>query len=256
MTLPAVKTTTIERLDIGLREIKLDDDGAGRFSGYGAIFGNPDSRGDVIRRGAFANTLKEWKARGKWPPMLLQHGGGLFGGTADDMVPIGKWTSMEENRRGLKVEGDLFALDTDRGKYIYEGLKSEVLDGLSIGYVTVAAEYGTDPDEPPRTLTEIDLWEVSIVTFPANSRARIAQVKALSVDELRDLETTLRERGLSLKDRKTAVSLFKSFLQRDAGVVPEHDDPPAPLRDVTADEVARELESLADAMFAAAIPQP
>ena len=87
----------------------------GTFSGYGAVFGNRDSYGDVIDKGAFKSTLREWEEKGKLPPMLLQHGGGIFGGGADDMLPVGKWTAMEENARGLKVEGQLFALGTSAG---------------------------------------------------------------------------------------------------------------------------------------------
>lgn len=214
------QTQQIEHRAFGLLEVKLDDaDEAGKFSGYGAMFGNTDSYGDVIERGAFADTIKEWKSKGKLPPMLLQHGGGWLGG-ADDMLPIGKWDSMEENSRGLKVEGRLFAMGTERGQYIYEGLKSGVLDGLSIGFVAREVRYGDEgKDEPARTLTDIDLWEVSIVTFPANDKARVTGVKnrVLSVDELRALEDILGDRGLSRTDRGVAVSVFKSWLQRDAG---------------------------------------
>lgn len=208
----------IEHRSFGLLEIKADDAEAGTFSGYGAMFGNTDSYGDVIEKGAFATTLKEWKTRGKLPPMLLQHGGGFFGGSADDMVPIGQWTSMEENAKGLKVEGKLFALDTQRGRYIHEGLKSGVLDGLSIGFVAREVRYGDGKSEPERTLTDIDLWELSIVTFPANDKARVQHAKSqLSVNELRALEDILGDRGLSRTDRAVAVSVFKSWLQRDAG---------------------------------------
>lgn len=207
----------LERRDIRLIETKLADE-PGAFSGYGAIFGNEDAFGDVIQEGAFTNTLKEWKEdRGKWPPMLLAHGGGFFGGSAEDSIPVGQWTSMEENRRGLKVEGQLFAMDTEKGKYIYAGLKSGVLDGLSIGFRTRQFVQGTKPNEPDRTLTEIDLWEVSIVTFPANSRARISTVKQFSIEQMRELEGILGERGLSRTDRVKAIAAFKQFfLQREA----------------------------------------
>jgi hypothetical protein len=66
-------------------------------------------------------------------------------------------------------------------------------------------------------LTELDLWEVSIVTFPANPKARVTAVKSLTVEQLRDLEGILREGGLSQRDRIWAVSAFKRWLQRDAG---------------------------------------
>lgn len=102
-------------------EIKLASDSVdaktGEFSGYGAVFGNVDSYGDVIAKGAFRDTLREWEQRSKLPPMLLQHGGGFMGG-ADDMLPVGQWTQMEENSKGLKVSGKLFALGTERGQYL------------------------------------------------------------------------------------------------------------------------------------------
>lgn len=173
-----------------------DDKSAGLFSGYGAIFGNVDSYGDVIEKGAFKDTLRAWEDKGKYPPMLLQHGGGFFGGGADDLLPVGKWTSMEENSKGLKVEGELFALDTERGKYIYEGLKANVLDGLSIGFKTIKSRNGSKPSDPRRFIEAVDLVELSIVTFPANDKARIGNVKAAEhVKTIREFEDFLRDVG-------------------------------------------------------------
>lgn len=206
-----------ERRDIGLLEVKAPDATTGEFSGYGAIFGNVDSYGDVIEEGAFSESLQEWSAKGKWPPMLLQHGGGIFGGGAEDMLPVGQWTSMSENSKGLKVEGRLFALDTEKGRYIYEGLQSGVLDGLSIGFQVREARNGTKAGEPDRTLVNVDLWEVSIVTFPANPKARVSAVKSLSLDEVRELEDRLAEQGLSRKDRRTAANVFRNWLLTDSG---------------------------------------
>lgn len=179
-------------------EIKLaadDVDGkTGTFSGYGAVFGNVDSYGDVIAKGAFRDTLREWEERGKLPPMLLQHGGGFFGGSAEDMMPVGQWTGMSENAKGLKVEGRLFALGTEKGQYLYEGLKSGALDGLSIGFRAKKFTQGTKPGEPNRTLESIDLMEVSIVTFPANGKARVGAVKAAErIATIREFEEFLRD---------------------------------------------------------------
>ncbi len=188
----------MEHLISEILEIKFASAGTrdGTFSGYGAVFGNVDSHGDVIEKGAFAKSLREWETRGKLPKMLLQHGG-LFG-PVDDMLPIGKWTSMEENSKGLKVEGELFALNTDRGALIYEGLKSGELDGLSIGYRARKYTMGTKPHEPIRTLHDIDLREVSIVTFGSNEKALVGQVKSADIDALTtlsDCEAFLREAG-------------------------------------------------------------
>lgn len=196
-------------------EVKFASDKTGVFSGYGAIFGNVDSYGDVIEKGAFKQTLRAWEDKGKYPPMLLQHGGGMFGGTADDLLPVGKWTSMEENSKGLKVEGELFALNTERGQYLYEGLKAGALDGLSIGYRVKKFTQGTKPNEPRRKLEQIDLMELSIVTFPANDKSRVGSVK--SDFDARELEAMLREATLSRSDAVKAVATFRKWLQRDAG---------------------------------------
>lgn len=236
----------VERRDVALQELKFSGkagDDAGVFSGYGAYFHNVDSDGDVISPGAFADSLAEWSGRGKFPPMLLQHGGGIFGGTADDMTPVGKWTSMQENARGLKVEGRLYALGTDRGQYIYEGLKEGDFDGLSIGFETVEQKFGTKPSEPDRTLTKVNLWEVSLVTFPANPKARITAVKSLTVEQSRELEAILRDEGLSHRDAVTAIAGLKRWIQRDAGG-PGRNTP----RDVVVPDDEREAAELLQAL--------
>jgi Escherichia/Staphylococcus phage prohead protease len=236
-------TLMIERHDCHLAEFKLADAGQklGIFSGYGAVFGNVDAVGDVIEKGAFTDTLKEWKARGKFPPMLLQHGG-MFSGNPDALLPVGRWTQMEENAKGLKVTGELFALSTERGQYIYEGLKSGELDGLSIGFRTRRFKSGTKAGEPDRTLLDIDLREVSIVTFPANDRARITGVKTLTPAEARELESLLGERGVSREHAVRAIAAFKQWLQREA------EAPGSALREEVVPDVA---ESADDAAMAA-----
>lgn len=193
------------------------DTKAGTFSGYGAVFGNVDSYGDVIAKGAFRDTLKEWKKRGSAPKMLLQHGG--YFGPAEDGIPIGKWTDLREDDTGLYVEGELFALDTQKGRYIYEGLKSNALDGLSIGYVAREVAYGKKPEDPKRTLKKIDLFEVSVVTFPANDTARVDAVKSADITE-RDFERWLtREAGFTRSEALTIINRgFKALrATRDAG---------------------------------------
>lgn len=187
----------------------------GTFSGYGAVFGNIDSHGDRIEKGAFDETLREWHAKGKFPKMLLRHGA-MFFGAPDDDLPIGQWTSMEENAKGLKVAGRLFALNTDRGALIYEGLKSGELDGLSIGYRAKKYTMGTKPQDPTRTLHQVELREVSIVTFPSNDKATIGSVKsALEALNPRELERELKT-FLSNADAVRAVAVLKKHLQREA----------------------------------------
>lgn len=193
------------------------DAAAGTFSGYGSVFETVDSYGDAIVKGAFKDTLKAWKAKGKLPKLLLQHGGGFFSGGADDMVPIGKWEQMKEDDHGLFVSGRLFDLDTDRAKSVAAALKEGELDGLSIGFKTKTWTYNEETDV--RTLTAIDLWECSLVTFPANDPARVDTVKAAGAElpTEREFESFLRDAGFSKRQAQVIVADgFEHFL-RDAG---------------------------------------
>lgn len=190
------------------------------FSGYGAVFNNVDAYGDVILPGAFADTLARAKsAGGDWPAMLLQHGGGFLGG-AEDMTPIGVWTSMSEDEKGLFVEGKL--AETQRGKDIYALLKMTprpAITGLSIGYVAKEWAVRTQPHEPKRSLKKVELIEVSLVTNPANPKARVSGVKT-DAEEIREFERLImRGAGVSRSDARLIInSGFKSYLaKRDAG---------------------------------------
>ena len=168
-------------------------------------------------KGAFAETLKAWKAKGKLPKQLLQHGGGFFGGGADDMVPIGKWEEMKEDAHGLYVSGRLFQIDTDRAKSVYAALKEGELDGLSIGFQTKKWEY--DEETEFRTLTEIDLWEVSLVTFPANDPRASSRVKAANGDlpTEREFEAFVRDAGFTKRQAQVLVADGYEHFLRDAG---------------------------------------
>src|SRR3546814_5570379 len=140
----------MERSAYGLSEVKFSggDGKAMAFSGYGAVFGNVDSYGDVIEKGAFRQTLADAKRSGAWPAMLAQHGG--WGLTSQDMMPIGIWTSMSEDDTGLFVEGQL--ADTERGREAYALLTMDrpAMNGLSIGYLATSWEEGSRPDETSR----------------------------------------------------------------------------------------------------------
>ncbi len=198
-------------------EFKFDSGGevAGTFSGYGAVFGNVDAYGDVIQKGAFKDTLREWNKTKRLPPMLAQHGGWMM--TDMDAIPIGKWVSMEEDEKGLKVEGRLINLDTERGKNIYGAMKEGVLDGMSIGYRAKEFAIGTKPEEPRRTLKKIDLIELSVVTFPANGAARVQSVKsAIDASVCRAIEAELRadpELKLSNANAVSVLAIVKKHLR-------------------------------------------
>lgn len=205
-----------ETKQFGLSEVKFASDAAGMmFEGYGAYFGNVDSYGDVIAKGAFAQTLKDAKKNDNYPAMLLQHGNWLGG---DDNMPVGIWTSMKEDDKGLVVEGKL--AETQRGKDAYALLKMEprpAITGLSIGFRVKEMVLGTKPKEPRRTLTAVELMEVSLVTFPANDKARITGVKSFNPQAL---EAELRsdpELKLSKAAAVSAVAIFKRHLREGGG---------------------------------------
>lgn len=204
-----------QRLKCGLLELKFASDAETMsFSGYGAVFGNIDAYGDVINKGAFSNYLNEVESgKQQWPAMLLQHGG--WGG-AEDMTPIGVWTSLSEDETGLKVEGKL--ADTPRGREVYALMKMSprpAIDGLSIGYMAREWEMSGKSGDFKRMLKRIDLFEISPVTFPANGKARVGAVK--SELGIREAEKVLREAGFSRTEAKAILANgFKSIPPRDA----------------------------------------
>lgn len=202
----------------------VEDDSApaGTFEGYASTFNTEDDGGDMMLPGAFDRTLAQAKATGRMPKMLLNHGGmgSYFASPSpEDMLPIGKWTDLAPDSHGLQARGRLINLDTEKGKTIHGAMKEGELADLSIGYVARDFARGTKPNEPRRQLKAVDLHEISPVTFPMNRLATINAVKAMAFSpfEIRELETALRDGGLSRSDAGKAVAVFKSMLQRDAG---------------------------------------
>ena len=199
----------IEYTRCGLIELKFDGGGDAvtgmRFQGYGAVFGNVDKGGDLIEPGAFSAFLADMRSgKQDWPAMLSQHGG--MGLTAQDLTPVGIWHDLAEDGKGLMTEGE-FA-DTDRGIELYKLGKMKprpAITGLSIGYIAKQSVPRTMPDEPRRRLKQIDLIEISPVTFPMNGKARISAVKSLDeIASLADAEAFLREVGGLSKSQAVA----------------------------------------------------
>jgi HK97 family phage prohead protease len=206
-----------ETTSVPLREVCFAQTDDHAFSGYGAVFGNKDAYGDVIEPGAFADTLALAKSSGQWPAMLMQHGG--MGVGADDLTPIGVWTELAEDSVGLRVSGKL--ADTPRGREAYALLKMEprpAITGLSIGYVTKQSERGTRPDEPRRYLKKLDLLEISLVTFPANPRARVESVKGVTRREIERMLT--QDAGLSRSQAREILARRFGPSTQDAGPDP------------------------------------
>src|SRR5215213_3933676 len=164
-------------------EVKLADKAPeGVFSGYASVFGNIDAHGDVVMPGAFQASLAEKKAAGRKVPMHLMHR--MLGG---DGIPVGVWNRIEEDATGLQVEGKISGMNTDGGRLLYERVKDGALAGLSIGFKVLpnGAIFGKKATDPRRTLTNVDLVEVSLVDDPCNALTRIDEMKAANVDNLK-----------------------------------------------------------------------
>lgn len=186
-------------------EVKAVDD-KGRFSGYGSVFGNVDAYQEVVAPGAFAESLAAWKDAGKLPPVLWQHRSG---------EPIGPYLEMREDAHGLFVEGQLLVDDVARAKEARALMKAKAVNGLSIGFVT--REDSFDKVTGVRTLKKIDLWEVSVVTFPANPAAQISNVKSAveALESLAEAERYLRDAGGFSKSAALAfIARIKSLSGR------------------------------------------
>lgn len=183
-------------------EVKaVEDDGV--FEGRGSVFGNVDSYKEIVAPGAFTETLAAWKAQGRLPPVLWQHRSG---------EPIGPHTDMEERADGLYVKGQLLVNDVQRAKEARALMKAKAVNGLSIGFVTREDAY--DRVTGIRTLKKVDLWEVSVVTFPANPAAQISSVKSAidGIQTFAEAESFLREVGrLSKADATGFIARFKSL---------------------------------------------
>ncbi len=171
----------------------------GYFEGHGSVFGNRDLQDDIVMPGAFAESIKRHNGRGPTVKMLWQH---------DSENPIGPWPLLEEDKKGLKVGGQLL-MEVQQSREAYVLLKAGALDGLSIGYQTEKHE--TDNETGIRKLLKINLWEISLVTFPANPKARVRRVKSV-----RDLEGILRDAGFSRREARAIASHgHKGIVQRD-----------------------------------------
>lgn len=181
------------------------DDGV--IEGYASVFGVRDSYDDVIVAGAFTASLADHKAAGTMPAMLWQH---------DSDQPIGVWTEMAEDTRGLRVKGQL-CMDSAKGKEAYALLKMGAINGLSIGFRAVPGTSRYN-DDGVRVLSAIELWEVSPVTFPSNQAARVTGVKGADlggIQTIRQAELALRDAGLSADAAKALIASVKRIATED-----------------------------------------
>ncbi|WP_342358537.1 HK97 family phage prohead protease [Terrarubrum flagellatum] len=160
----------------------------GLIEGYASLFGEIDMSNDLVEAGAFRDSLKKRGPDGV--RMLWQH---------DAKEPIGAWLSIAEDGRGLFVRGRLDP-GVQRAQEVFSLIANGAVDGLSIGF---KAERATkDARGGSRRLTKIDLWEISIVTFPMLNGARVSAVA-------HDASSSQGEAALAAKIRR-AAALFNT----------------------------------------------
>jgi hypothetical protein len=194
------KTETLD-FPFELKKESVKEDGS--FQGYASAFGGPpDSYGDIVEPGAFQTSIEKGGHSGLGIAMLWQH---------IPFEPIGAWQQIQEDSKGLNVEG-LLAVKASKGNDAYQLARVGAVRGLSIGFNTV--KYRIDETKKVRYLEEVDLWEISLVTFPAaGKRASVSRVKSIiQAVSPRELEKALREAGLSHSEAKYLVSLCRPGL--------------------------------------------
>ena len=169
-------TQSSDTLDIRFEAKSIHEDG--EIEGLGSVFNNQDKGGDVVLPGAFTKTLEAHSMRNTMPKFLRGH---------DSDRIIGAWTEMREVPEGLYCKGHIFK-EIEDGRETHFLAKKGQLDGLSIGYEVKEAQ--TDRDFR-RHLSALDLWEVSLVTFPMNPEARVTGVK--HAQSPGDVERVLRK---------------------------------------------------------------
>lgn len=196
----------------------VNDDGL--FSGYGSVFGNVDSYNEVVAPGAFLESLAETRAKNRNLPVLWQH-------RTDE--PIGHWDieTLDEDERGLAGDGQLWLDDAPYARVAHRGMKSRSITGLSIGYYVI--DSSRDEKTGIRTLKQLDLVEISIVTVPANDEARTDVIKAKlahgTLPTLREFEQLLREQGFSKTQAAVVANRGLAHLLRS-----ESDSDPADMK--------------------------
>lgn len=199
----------LNKLAISLADagIKFADDKSGVFEGYASVFNGVDSYGDTILPGAYKATIKAARKS----PILM-----LYSHNPRDV--IGKWHEMEEDDKGLYVKGE-FTPGHTLAEDVYRNMKFGAISGLSIGYMIPEGGAKREQDGR-RIIKKLDLFEISIVSMPADNAARVGDVKSAieAIATLSDAEAMLRDAaGLSRKEATAFVSRLKAILQSDSG---------------------------------------
>ena len=199
----------LERCELKFIEGGVDQVTNGLFEGYASTFGNIDSMGDTVMKGAFEKTIDP---ENREHPILMLYNHSSF-------QVIGKWLEMAEDDNGLYVRGE-FTPNHSIAADVYSSCKHGAISGMSIGF-RIPPDGAEEIEGGGRRIKNVKLEEISIVGFPADDQARIAQVKAMadeisSIDSIRDSEIFLRDAGFSRSMAKRFISQLRPMYQREA----------------------------------------
>ena len=174
-------------------EVKgFDEEGV--FEGYASVFSEVDQGKDAVVPGAFARSLAQRGVKGV--KLLWQH---------DPTEPLGHIKELSEDQHGLYIKAQL-NLDVSRAREALSLMRQGSLDGLSIGYKTLKST--RDEKQGIRHLIDIDLWEVSLVTFPMQPDARVRSFKSAQISTIRDYESFLRDAGGFSRTEAKALAAY------------------------------------------------
>ena len=206
----AVSVTEFKLVELG------DGIEEGTIEGYASIFDIEDQGGDTVERGAFVRSLQDTPATAV--KLLWQH---------DPNEPIGTILELTEDARGLRMRARINPA-ISKGADVLEMVRSGAVDGLSIGYRTVDSR--RNEDDFTRKLIEVELWEVSVVTFPMHRQSRVSGFKQMHRGEdlptVREFERNLkRDAGFTSEEAKVIVSQGYKALMDERDAVPECDQP-------------------------------
>lgn len=191
-----------------IKEVK-NEEGKAYFEGYASTFGNLDHDRDIIKMGAWSESISA--KNGKFP-VFLDHNYSV-------LAQVGWNVEAKENKTGLKVKAEINT-EVEAGKAAYSLMKQAaehgIKMGLSVGFMIPKNGYTYDEKKDIRTITKADLYEYSIVSFGANPKAVVTSVKDISDPKeialkKREIESALRDAGVSKNDAQKAVSvIFKT----------------------------------------------
>jgi HK97 family phage prohead protease len=196
----------LETKSINFSVKSMDEDELGTFTAYGNTFDNVDEAGEVTMKGAFSNMIKSYNESGRMPRLLSQHG--------HRQNPIGVITSMVEDEKGLLFTGKFCTAQGTMGAEAYELVKMGALDSFSIGFNVLKHKFVDGRKE----LHEIDVKEISLVTFAANEQSLIQSIKSAlgTGDEVtRMVQKSLQDSGLSKRQASAAIDAIKASRELD-----------------------------------------